>query len=300
MVAVETLGSSARQRETVGIVLALPLAHQRLLGPLCELLARRGWLGTGRLPNFERTWHAILPALSHRGEAYLKLLEPLSNGIYQLVLAHADTHLWARRMVPLIEAATTPAEVLRGGQILAWLAGMAPYRSSALELLAEFPEARAPLLWGLATLPPDWRTQLAQDPWYHPLRPLTAGLHGPWRMGGLQATGGPFASAPVLAGADWLLQDSQGYWQLFADIWGARLVRARPPALPAPGLSPFTLAQGQVRWQQYQAHWPELAAATGAQSQGDALLVTVPSGWLMLVVGRTSGKKVERFALDRL
>lgn len=264
----------------------LPHAHQKSLAPLYELLARRGWLGTGRLPNFERAWYAILPALSHRGEAYLEHLEALSNGIYQLVLARADTDMWSRRMVPLIQAATIPAEVLRAGQILAWLAGMAPYRSSALEHLAAFPEALTPLLWGVATLPSDWWEQLSQDPWYHPLRPLRAGLHGPWRIGGLQASGGPFAQAPVFAGPDWILQDSQGYWQLFADIWGARVVRTGPPSDGEKGEHSFNLSQGQVHWQGYQAHWPELEAATGAQGQGEALLVTVPSGWLMLVVGR--------------
>ena len=269
-----------------------PTAHHQLM-PVVTEWVKRGWLGQGRIPGFERAWRALAPALYARNA--LDLLVPLGSGIYQLILARADIDLWYRRMHTMITATQDPEEILAAGKILAWLAGLAPYRSSALEHLAQFPAALAPLLWGGAHLPPRWQENLVHDPWYHPLRPWAPGLHGPWRIGGLQGTGGPFASIPTLVGTPWILQDSQGYWQLFADIWGARLVRTSAPTAMENTDSPFDLRGGHLRWQQHQAEWPELRAATGMQAQGDALLVTVPSGWLMLGVGRAQkGRKITR------
>lgn len=284
MAAVEALIPVAALVAQVCATAGLPRAAQDTLTPTVTELVKRGWLGQGRLPGFERAWRALVPAL-HAHDA-LALVWPLSSAIYQLVLAGADIDLWYRRMQAIIPVAQDPQDILAAGQILAWLAGLAPYRSSALESLVQFPEALVPLLWGGFQLPSDWRENLVHDPWYHPLRPWAPGLHGPWRIGGLQATGGPFASPPKLVGAPWIVQDSQGDWQLFADMWGARWVRTSPPIATASAESPFEWCDGRLRWRQYQAEWPELRAATAMQAQGDALLVTVPSGWLMLVVGR--------------
>jgi hypothetical protein len=204
---------------------ALELAGERLIGV------------DANTPSLSaRAWLEILPrvpvAVLGSGEA---VLGAVSNAAHNLSkTSGARPNEWIRGMAELAADCQTLPEFLQIGQVLAWRAGMAHYRRSALEVAAQLrePLVRAALKIPANTTLADALDRLKNDLWYNPatsgatdsprvIRPVR-------RVGTFRGFGGNFLVPPIIAASDDQLFVSSGddAWLLTADVFGQTLHRA--------------------------------------------------------------------------
>ena len=228
--------------------LSLDLLGRDLLGPQ----ARSPWIQTA--------WERLLPDL-----ARFVALEPqrtagaVSNALYNLAQTPgARPQEWISRLLRIHPLCPDVNTLLQAGQVLAWLSGMAHYRSSALARLAQMGSAAHPgentngggasshsaLLQALLQLPGqiqmdqalDW---LEKDSWWRPdsshlplsVQGRPTGLGIAARIGAFSGFGGEFTTPPRVGfnGEHFIVRDGTANWALFADAFGACLQRIPLP-----------------------------------------------------------------------
>jgi hypothetical protein len=185
--------------------------------------------GKAELPLVRALWANALPTCLP-----LALRQPrdtLGNlfnaALYLQSVAGARIPQWAQEMANLGGHCADLATLRGVGQILAWRAGVAHFRSGALQVAHSLPPELA--LAALAAAPgQDIATvldQLAGGPWFDPARPAERGLRVVHEVGGFSGFGGPFAQPPeVRALADgFVLRCADRHWYLCADVFGAVL-----------------------------------------------------------------------------
>lgn len=220
--------------------LGLQLVAEKLAGPSAiHPLGNALW--TGLFPRL-----ATLAATAPR-----RVLGSLVNAAQQL-LAHPGARAddWLARLAALAPSCETPDQVLALAQVLAWRAGLAHYRGSALAVADTLPASLA-----LAALDApvglDWtrvRDAHLRNIWFGydaDQRPVATEKLAR-RIGAFRGFGGHFLVPPTAAtnGAHLLVRSGDETWVLLADAFGATLHRATlgettsvPPSSRAPAKS---------------------------------------------------------------
>ena len=156
-----------------------------------------------------------------------RVLSALCNALHHLGLTRgARLERWVEDMERLAPAVASVEELLRLGQVAAWCAGLSHYRSGALTLCDQLPEAinRALLRVPTTTSWADARVALAANPWHDP-----AGEAPQLRwVGGFRGLDGLFVEPPRVAasGEQILVESGAECWLLVADAFGATFSKA--------------------------------------------------------------------------
>lgn len=265
-------------------------------------LVGREFLGMhSHYPAVNSGWQTLLPALARFvANSPAQVVGAVTNALYNLSrTAGARPSEWITRMMRLLPLCQTESDLLRAGQITAWLCGMAHYRLNALDLCQTMPFAlvREVLKLGAQAQAADWPVileRLQTDPWLEPGNALS---NRPRRLqlaanaGGFRGFGGLFLTPPIVTGCDgpaFLVDEGGQTWRLYADRFGASLLKAEPTAqasLRQPDGPPLRLSVGGEVQSGYERRvFPQLRNSTGNASSGSTLAVSTGfSHWIYLV-----------------
>ncbi|HSI83498.1 MAG: hypothetical protein ACAI35_14660 [Candidatus Methylacidiphilales bacterium] len=266
--------------------MALDLTSRDLLGPGARnTLAQVGWA------------ELLMAVANLVAEDAGVMAAAVTNAIYnisEVTGARADE--WLLLMMELGPKCENVAQFLEAGKVAAWRAGCAHYRAGALEAVRRLPEPMARKLLGLKSLE-EWRhgpaladvlERIEADPW---LNPRLAGLsfaHSRVRIvkvaGGFRGLGGLFVTPPRMG----LMQngalaaiDSEGCWQLHADVFGAVFIRQQSRVAGANVLldkeSSWQISSKGEVWHEGDGtieQFPELLGAWSCVEDGKAVAVT--------------------------
>lgn len=230
------------------------------------------------LELFERSpavlclWRELLPTCApmlRREPA--KVVASLTNAIYNIEQEPgADWRFWLNRAMkcgPLCDDSRT---WLTACQVLAWVAGVAHFRESAVRAAEELPEGVC------NALVPQWE-KVKEDPWW-PRRPRTTPLVVVHKVGSFAGFGGLFQRPPEVLparGERFWVSDGRDDWILFCDGFGATLKRMHDHELEATPPSEVTVSQsGEVVWEGRSFDFSELAPVSGFAVSGRVLAVT--------------------------
>lgn len=258
--------------------LSLDLVGQELLGP------------DARYPLMVESWQTLLPRVPRFIiEAPRALVGAVTNALYHLsVTPGARPREWLDIMNRAASFCPQAATFLHVGQVAAWRAGLAHYRSEALALAAQL-ATTSPMLARLALNLPTANTKTAPlittllnrlnaDPWYRPeASPTQPQLTIVARVGAFRGFGGLFLAPPRVSVEQgrFVIQESDAYWLLTADAFGATLHRHERPATSDKVETQFRLEpDGKVSHGQNMATFPELARATSVAATTTTLAVT--------------------------
>jgi hypothetical protein len=270
--------------------LSLELFTLSLLGP------------RARLPQVDAVWRRLLPSFGRflaRDPA--RVAGCLSNAAWNLVQqAGTRPDWWIGAMGDLAADCKGIDDVLGCGIVLAWQAGMAQYRTGALEQARKLPPtlaARALHLPGDASLArvASALDRLSHDPW------LTTGSAAEndgdvkstvcvRTLGGFRGFGGAFLRPPKVSGSDGCLWvgDGEFFWELRADVYGWHLHRTGAGSVPANQARDGIAIdrKGTVSWQGACAAFPDLAGASSIGCDGTTVAVTVPTSHHVFLLAR--------------
>ncbi len=257
--------------------ISLNLVAQEFLGP------------TSRYPYLIEGWRVLLPRLARFiARDPRQFVGSVTNALYNLsATPGARPHEWAGQMLALADLAPDPDTLLQMGQILAWRAGLAHYRPSALDLARTLEPRLARAALGLPKDSPPIQTiikDLLADPWLPPAyadgkRSKNLELKIVARVGAFRGFGGLFLAPPTVACSDgeFHVSDNDKQWRLTADLFGATFHRAEtmPRATGLKG-SPFKLNEGgTVSHGKYTRVFSELESFKSAAYNATTLAVTV-------------------------
>jgi hypothetical protein len=216
---------------------ALQIAGQRFGG------------GTARQDFILQGWDRVLPGTAALvAEAPSQMCAAVSNALVNLAATPgARPEAWLNVMQQLAPRCDRVETFLKLGQVAAWRAGLAHFRSGALAQADTLPEELALTALGVtgAARWPETRRRLGESPWCDPDAPAgKPGLRVVARSGAFRGFGGLFAEPPLVApaGEHFLVRSGDGCWLLTADAFGATFHRApmqefdaarkRPPLPP--------------------------------------------------------------------
>jgi hypothetical protein len=255
--------------------LSLDLLGQELLGP------------HSRYPAIREAWTHLLPRLPQSvAAAPREFVGSVTNALYQLSLEPgARPGEWMGGLLGLEPLCPDVATLLRAGQVLAWRAGLAHYRLSALEICRRLDPRVAAAALGLpseASQPPldKLLDALIADPWRRPdfdFQPRSARLQIMARAGAFRGFGGLFIAPPTVGlappNAGWaddhiVVSDGASRWLLFADRFGVTFQRTElQPQRARSSRNGFQAdVTGAVRKDGHQQIFPELANLASAAS----------------------------------
>lgn len=200
--------------------IGLELLSQRLAGP------------RALSPALDNAFQQLFPALaSFVARAPNLVLPRLCNAVHQLATVPGVRPAeWCSAMARLAPSVENVEHLLALGQVLAWLAGLAHYRTGSLALCRSLP---APLVGTALGVPgadvPSLLARLQQDPWFVPSAP-SLGFRLIGSVGSFRGFGGAFLAPPRVARVDQQLFVISGNdaWLLTLDAFGCTLHRARP------------------------------------------------------------------------
>ncbi|MGN6544340.1 MAG: hypothetical protein ACTHK7_04780 [Aureliella sp.] len=279
-------------------------------------LFRTGFFGPEtRLAALEPLWTEVLPSLAPLvARAPQQVAGALSNALVNMAThSTARTDQWLSELSRIGPLCQSSIELLDVAGILAWRAGMAQLRSSALERLARLPAALAAQAAGLTSGADEaeWqrvRDRLAEDRWFHPASPVSASpptgspsgsLAIAHVVGGFRGFGGGFMKPPrVVLHEGWLyVHDTESLWRLYADCFGTHLQRTGEPAEIGIGRTktatrkqakpvPTSISEdGTVTWDGRRQRFGHLASPSSQAFDGQVLAVTLPTSFHVYLIG---------------
>ncbi|HVE77253.1 MAG TPA: hypothetical protein VNA89_00190 [Gemmatimonadaceae bacterium] len=199
-----------------------------------DIVGRQITGGSARRALVDDVWQRVLPIAAAAVAADpARVIAALTNAAYHIAgTVGARGSAWMTAMEGLAARAAEPTQLLAAGQVAAWRAGLAHYRSTALAVADSLPEALALAAVGAAPGASwrDVRSRLGESRWYDPARsdgtpeaPRIATVAGAFR-----GFGGPFAEPPLVGtvGDQFRVLSGAEEWLLFADAFGATLHRA--------------------------------------------------------------------------
>jgi len=193
-------------------------------------------------PLVRTVWREVLPAcLPLMLRQPRKTLGKLFNAaLHLLSTGGVRTEQWAQDMARVALRCDNLSHLEQIGQILAWRAGMAHFRESALKLARGLPPELA--VDALALLPEQdvaaVLDRLDADPWFDPAHDSSHGLRAMHEVGSFTGFGGPFAAPPEVRGhgEGFVVRCADRHWYLCADVFGA-VLHADSPEEYAAGAS---------------------------------------------------------------
>lgn len=196
--------------------IALSLCLHGLAGP------------AARATLLNQTWSRLFPLLAARiAEQPQDVLGALSNAVVHLGgVDGARGDEWLDLMVQLAPRADTVAQLLALGKVLAWRAGLAHFRTGALQAADGLPPALQLAALGAPT-DDSWvalRAALASDPWASAQPRRVDG----WHLGAFTGFGGRFSQPPELrvSPAGFPVRSGTRHFLAIADAFGAVLLPA--------------------------------------------------------------------------
>ena len=254
---------------------ALDLVGQKLAG------------AGSRFPWVEEAWRRILPkGASVVATSPGRVIPAVCNAAHQISSTPGcRAEQWIQSMENLAPQCADAEAFLKVGQVCAWRAGLAHFRSGAIAAANALPEplalaavgAKSGLSWS------DVRERLTADPWFDPAIETNApsGVRAVAQAGAFKGFGGLFIEPPVVAaaGEHFLVRSDSECWLLMADLFGATFHRASikdfeaakaRPQLP-PGLKvagPLAVIQGQ------RFEFPQLGDIVSAAASTTTLAIT--------------------------
>jgi hypothetical protein len=248
---------------------------------------------SARVPAVAGGWKVLLPHY-----ARLLRLDPrrvagaITNALTN-VAAFTDTGpgIWIDGMASLHEQIEDIDTFLHAGRAEAWRAGLAHYRSAALDSCTVLPAAMVAAILGI-TAPeevPSLLERFRTDPWIDPGDPQRdRKLSVVTSIGAFRGFGGGFFIPPRVQAVDDRLIVSSGdrQWELYADRFGATLLplRTAVPQTPKGGASPID-PDGNVKVGEQSSSFPELAGSTSAAAVGGSVAVTPRYSHAVFIVG---------------
>jgi len=273
--------------------LSLDLIAQEFLGP------------NSRYPYVADGWRVLLPRLPRFiAESPRQFVGSVTNALYNLsATPGARPHEWAASLLDLAEICSDAETLLKAGQVAAWRAGLAHFRTGALELCQTLEPRIARAALGLSPTdenPPieAMIKSLLADPWLppiyadeHPSKDLRLEIVA--RVGAFRGFGGLFLTPPVVTSADgqFYVSDGQRHWLLTADIFGATLHRAdeTPRRRDAKPPLPFQIEKdGKVACRSWTRSFPELENFKSAAANETTLAVTSPLSHAVYLIALVS------------
>ena len=263
-------------------------------------LLARDFLGpNSRYPALANGWRVLFTQLPNRlAEAPVHFPGAITNALYNLSAtpgARADD--WVQAVLALSPACGSVPELLTAAQVIAWRAGLAHYRLSALARCHNLPPNVAGLALGLPVPAAQELTEatrdalldrLVADPWLDPAASKTGKprLQIVARAGAFRGFGGLFLAPPSVAcpGGQFVVSDPASgdgtdYWLLFADRFGATFQRvSAAPHTPDRMAKPFFQLnlEGELVKGELHAAFPELARSQSSAANETTLAVTTP------------------------
>lgn len=261
---------------------AVPATVDALYDIGLALLGQR-WIGPeGRAPQIGSAFEDLAEAApTLLAQAPRALLAALANALVHWQ-AQGDGTLWLKRFLAACQAARTPDEALRAGQVAAWTCGLVHYRDSALERL---PALDSPLLAAVLGIEPGridsrMRERLARERWYRPDREADTLPRVAGSLGSFVGYGGRFPQPPVVIAHGTrliLVSGGQGY-EVLADAFGSALHAAADiPAKATLALPPgWKLAGTVLSGPGLRFDAGPLGGISSAASVGGLLVLTHP------------------------
>lgn len=238
-------------------------------------LVAQGLAGAGaRLPWVDPLWREVLPRCAPvLATAPTEVLGSLSNAVVQLASVDGvRVAQWLQDMQASVGLARDLPQLRAIALLQAWRAGMAHYRSGALQAAAVLPEpARLAVLQAAADRPwPQVLLDHQASPWWDEAR---AGMRTePVQVGDFSGFGGSFAQPPQVRarGDGFVARSGDRHVWLTADAHGAVLL----PATAAEFESCTDEDNGEVRVQGSQLHTGRRSIALDLPADGVALACT--------------------------
>jgi hypothetical protein len=258
--------------------------------------AERGLVGQEQQSAFEAGLVARSAALAPLlGGAPARVLRALGNGFHLLerALGAREARVWLAGLGGL--AAHLPdADALEGaGLLLAWRLGLAEAREAALMRAGTLSaEVRATIV-GAPSLDPDPARRFCAPGTSGPLGPLEVLA----TVGGFVGFGGPFARPPRVFIADGALLATDGdtAWRVFADVFGARLVRASAQSAAAAESAGDALVRsaddGALSVGEHAVRDARLAGATSIAALDHVAVVSLRQSHALWVLGRREARE---------
>jgi hypothetical protein len=250
-------------------------------------LAGKRLLGGGAI---EAGWRALAATPLLAAEPR-RVLAAASNALAQLATTPgAQPEVWIAELTALAPRCPDVATLLKLGQVLGWKAGLAHYRTSALAVADQLPEALAVAAVGGAGAWAPLRARLSADPWFVP----TGAAARVRSVGAFRGFGGLFRAPPRVAssGSHLVVSSADDAWLLAVDAFGATLHRATPDERAA---RPTLALPAGVRWsgQKLTVGGRELAAPiagelTSAAADDTTLVLTSSLTHSIAVVALTA------------
>jgi hypothetical protein len=201
--------------------LALELVGQKLVGR------------SARTTVVADAWQRILPPVAALvATEPERLIASVCNASHQLsVTPGARPAFWVDTVAQLASQCADSRTLLSLGHVVAWRAGMAHLRESALAAADTLPESLVSSAIGTPAVRwLDVRDRLRADPWFDPSNPASPSGSARLvaRAGGFRGFGGLFLTPPIVAMADeeLLTRSGDSSWLLKADAFGATFHRA--------------------------------------------------------------------------
>lgn len=291
----------------------VPPVTEALFELSLELVAKDVVGPESRRPQVRAAWSQLLPRLARPlALEPQRLASAVTNAVHNLALEpSARPEQWMRELGDLAEhwpdSSPEVEPLLACGKVLAWRAGMAHWRGSALQIWDGLPDplALAVLGWSesktgtladaraLSERRQALRTRLA-DPWALPeVTARAPALRIVGSVGSFRGFGGPFVSPPMVyaSGATLWARDAEATHSLHADGFGKTLRRAvgTPPEERPSSLARLD-AEGTVTFGGLTARVPALAHARGFAAVEHLLAVTLPRSHHILLVARLGGE----------
>jgi hypothetical protein len=215
---------------------ALTLVGERLAGP------------GGRHPQIDESWERLLPALAPLvAEQPMQVVSAITNAVFNLCTARgARPDDWLDSMLAAAPSLPAVSDLRHAGQLAAWRAGLAHFRSGALAAGDALPSDVASAILGAHHR--DWRElrgRLAHDFWWNPAVPQESPAPRiVSAAGGFRGFGGLFPEPPKVTTVDgqFIVSSGDECWHLTADVFGATFHRLDCSLLAAADPS-------DVRWQ---------------------------------------------------
>jgi hypothetical protein len=267
---------------------------EALFGLSIDLVARDVVGPMSRQPVAEKAWVELLPLLSrHLAAEPLRVAASITNAAFHIGNeATARSAEWLSAMAALAPACENPDLLLGCGKVLAWRAGMAHFRESAIANWEGLPDSLAALCLGVDRSSPreQLRATLAER-WTPPgSPPRPAALEIVASVGGFRGFGGPFVTPPgVIAGRSQVFAtDAGGCFAVFADCFGQTLKRVADQR-PEPEVSPVANVEddGTVTFGGLTARLPRAAGASDFAACEGYLALTFARSHRIVLVAKT-------------
>jgi len=253
---------------------ALEIVGQKLAGSG----ARQPWVEAG--------WRRILPPIAPLvAAAPGRIIPAVCNAVHHVAATPgARPEQWIELMARLGPQCTEAEAFLKLGQVAAWRAGLAHFRTGALATMDALPETLSLAALGAPSGAAwtDVRQRLHDNPWFDPAAAEAgAGMRLVARVGLFRGFGGLFAEPPLVASDNghFLALSGGECWMIAADAFGTtlhRIAESEFEAASTGGRLPRDLrvTGSSVDWNGGRFELPDLGDFTSAAANGTTLALT--------------------------